>query len=460
MRKLHAVIVDIIEDIKVNEKASEESINITLDNLDAYKDNFNQLVSLEFEIGLKTNSGLVGRLNETNVIMDSYFLQAYIHAQKRENKMLKTLYLYFILTFVLFLVAGIRLSYFISKKITEPLRILSGSLNQFVASNFSRKSDVNFVDRNDEVGTLAMNLHILEDEIYDQINFFNQKVDEKTKEVKNQNDQIRQQNNQIEIKNEALRLQNEQIEAQKVLVEEHNQGLIDSIRYAKRIQATILPDRMVVDQLLKKHFIFYEPKDIVSGDFYWIEQALSKEPSTLIGSVDCTGHGVPGAFMSVLGYTTLNDALKEYPEGNPGDLLNYLHSKVCRIFTKNGSEGGMLYDGMDLALLRLYPDHKKLEFAGAYNSLYLVRENQHNKINCTAEEKELKIIVDKNHTLYEIRGDRFSIGHKQNDISFTCHTIELFKGDRIYVTSDGYTDQFGGPKTRRFQKKALSRVIA
>ena len=460
IKKLHQVIVNIIDDIADNEQAEEVSVRNALTDLDIYRDLFNQLVSLELEIGLKTNSGLIRKLNETNEVLDAYFFQARVKANKREKQMLARLYIYFVVTFVIFLLAAFRFSYLLSKKITEPLTALSGSLSHFVSSNFTEKSQIRFTNRHDEVGVLARNVKVLEDEIFDQINFFNQKVQQKTTEVQQQNEQIRQQNYQIEMKNEELQTQNEQIEAQKALVENHNRRLLDSIHYAKRIQTAILPDRSFTKKLLSDHFILYRPKDIVSGDFYWIEQTPGgKQPHTLLGAVDCTGHGVPGAFMSVLGYTTLNDALKEHPEGSPGDLLNYLHHRVYDIFNKNGGSEDKLHDGMDLSLLRFDADFRTLDFAGAYNSLYVVRRSEKGRMKSTAGEKEMNIIVNNDHTLYEIRGDRFPIGHQQSKLRFSCYTLELKKGDRIYITTDGYTDQFGGPNSRRFQKKRFRELL-
>lgn len=452
IKKLHREFENISNDIANNNSASKEDLLIVLDNLDRYKDHFNRLVPLELEIGLKTNSGLIGSLNETNEVLDSYFFQALLHARKKEKSLLNELQLYFLMVFLLFCFSGIRWSFLISKRITAPLRVLSASLSRFVDSRFTEKSEIKFTNRKDEIGALARNVSVVEEEILDQINFFNQKVEEKTREIKAQH-------TQIELKNKELNARNAEIGAQKLVVEDRNQQLLDSIRYAKRIQTTILPDQGQLHRILPEHFIFYQPKDIVSGDFYWVEQGNDKEhESYYVASVDCTGHGVPGAFMSVLGYTTLNEGLREHPTGNPATLLTHLHNKVSYIFNKNGNEE-KLRDGMDLSLIRVFPKKRHLEFAGAFNSLFIVRHNDKGRLNCTAGANDMKMIVNETHTLYEIRGDRYAIGNQQNESHFSCHQVALKKGDRIYMTTDGYTDQFGGPSAKRFQKKRFRELI-
>lgn len=216
-----------------------------------------------------------------------------------------------------------------------------------------------------------------------------------------------------------------------------NKNITDSITYAKRIQWAIMPSRTKFSRLLPESFILYMPKDIVSGDFYWITEI---EDKIFIASVDCTGHGVPGAFMSIIGFDLLRNITKEKQIHKPSEVLDELHTRLIELLTKNVIEGEVK-DGMDLALCVFHKDKGILEYAGALNPLYIIRNNK----------------------IMTIRGDRFCVGlgNEHFDEDFKNHVIKLQKGDRIYIFSDGYADQFGGPngkkmKYRRFRHLLLS----
>ncbi len=213
------------------------------------------------------------------------------------------------------------------------------------------------------------------------------------------------------------------------------QEITDSIRYAKRLQEALLPADKVVKKLLPSSFILYKPKDIVSGDFYWLEQLDHK---LFVAAVDCTGHGVPGAFMSILGYGQLSRAVNELGLSTPALILNELNKGVSKLLRQNKEERSMK-DGMDIALLSLDLENKKLEFAGAFNPLYLIRNN------------ELRIIL----------GDKFPVGGFIDEElrTFTGHEIDLLPGDAIYICTDGYADQFGGPKGKKFKYKQLQELL-
>ena len=437
--KLHAVVNDIIQDIAQKKGQNKNKVKFIINELDAYKDRFNDLVRSEFKIGIKTNSGLIAKLNETHEVLEAYFYQAMLSAGNKEKELLNKFYYYLAGLFIFFLILGINLSFALSRKITKPISQLSNSLSQFVTSNFTEKTHLDFTNRKDEIGELGRNLDILEEEIIDQIYFFNQKVEQKTAEVVEQNNQIKKQNEQIEEKNVELQSQKDKIELQKKLVEEHNRRLLDSIRYAKKIQKTILPNEQILKGPFDNHFVYYQPKDIVSGDFYWFEPIQNKKKiEYLIACVDCTGHGVPGAFMSVLGNTILNEAVKEVPTGEPSEILEFLHEKVYSIFNKNGNNEDKLYDGMDLALFKFNPKSRKLKFSGAYNSLFVVRDSKVGKLRCNVEDRNINTIIGVESVLYEIKGDRHAIGHYQETLDFNSYEVSLKKGDRIYLATDGF----------------------
>jgi len=213
------------------------------------------------------------------------------------------------------------------------------------------------------------------------------------------------------------------IEEQKDLVEEKQKEILDSINYAKRIQNAILPSQRVVTNLLPEHFILYLPKDIVAGDFYWMEsvsdKSIPKNNAVLFAAADCTGHGVPGAMVSVVCNNSLNRSVREYGLTDPGKILDKTREIVVQEFEKSDED---VKDGMDISLCSLSLDTKTLSWAGANNPLWIVRKSE----------------------LIEFKPDKQPIGKIENPKSFTTQTIQLQKGDSIYIFTDGLQDQFGG----------------
>jgi serine phosphatase RsbU (regulator of sigma subunit)/HAMP domain-containing protein len=228
----------------------------------------------------------------------------------------------------------------------------------------------------------------------------------------------------IERTEEVVR-QKERIEIQNGKLEILYKHVTDSIRYAKRLQDAILPPGNFVKELMPDSFILFKPKDIVSGDFYWLNQ---KDNRMLVAAVDCTGHGVPGAFMSLVGNNMLNQVVKDNTLVDAGDVLNKLNTLAAATISKK-SEDGAIRDGMDLSLCIV--DYKKMEmdFAGANNPLYYFR----------------------NEEFCEVKADKFPIGYYTEEAkSFTNKHMKVQKGDVYYIFSDGYADQFGGPRSKKF----------
>jgi serine phosphatase RsbU (regulator of sigma subunit) len=219
------------------------------------------------------------------------------------------------------------------------------------------------------------------------------------------------------------------------VIEEQNKDITDSIRYAKRIQDALLIPEEVFSTYFSEAFIFFRPRDIVSGDFYWLEK---KNGSVLFAAVDCTGHGVPGAFMSIVGYNLLNQIVNEQNISDPPQILNRLCRAVNEILHQR-DEGSSVKDGMDIALCSLNISGNTLRFAGAYNPLYRFRNN----------------------ALQEVKADRIPIGFYLDgaDQVFTGQSIQVEKGDMIYIFTDGYRDQFGGDKDAKFKTKRFRELL-
>jgi serine phosphatase RsbU (regulator of sigma subunit) len=181
-----------------------------------------------------------------------------------------------------------------------------------------------------------------------------------------------------------------------------------------------MPSRAKFKQLLPESCILYMPKDIVSGDFYWITEIQDK---IFIAAVDCTGHGVPGAFMSIIGYDLLRNITKERKIFKPSEILDYLNKALIELLTKNEMEDDTVKDGMDMSICVFHKTKGILEYAGAFNPLYIIRDGK----------------------IMTIKGDRFSVGlgNEHEDVPFKNHIIKVQKGDTFYLFTDGYADQFG-----------------
>ena len=225
------------------------------------------------------------------------------------------------------------------------------------------------------------------------------------------------------------------IEKQKEEIEEQKKSIMDSIHYARRIQNAILPSFNMINQHLRNYFILYLPKDIVSGDFYWV---CETDGLLMVAAVDCTGHGVPGAFMSIVGFNQLNQVVSVNKARSASAIMNELNKGVITTLNENNTSGS-IKDGMDMALCVLNLEARKAEFAGANNPLYLIREGN----------------------LIKYKGDRFPIGAFEGSEPqlFRNHEIDLLSGDSLYLFSDGYADQFGGPENKKFMYKRFEDLL-
>lgn len=237
----------------------------------------------------------------------------------------------------------------------------------------------------------------------------------------------------IERTHEVVR-QKEEIELQSDKLEELYKDITASIRYAKRLQDSILPQQEYIKSLFPKSFVLFKPKDIVSGDFYWFQDTETK---TLFSTVDCTGHGVPGAFMSLIGANALTRIVRESGVEKPSVILDELNRLSSEALNKS-SEGNEVRDGMDASICSFDKSTNKLEYAGANSPLYLIRDNE----------------------IQQIKADKFAIASfTPNSKNYTNHEIEIEAGDVVYLFSDGYADQFGGEYGKKFMYKRFRELL-
>jgi tetratricopeptide (TPR) repeat protein len=232
--------------------------------------------------------------------------------------------------------------------------------------------------------------------------------------------------------NEEIASQRDEIESQKHVIEAHQKEMIDSITYAKRIQDAILPPLNLINEKFPNSFVLYKPKDIVAGDFYWMEEIGD---TIVIAAADCTGHGVPGAMVSVVCSNALNRAVKEFNLSETGKILDKVRELVIETFVKSNQD---VKDGMDISILSINKVSKEIKWSGANNPLWYFDENN----------------------LNEITADKQPIGKSVYQKPFTTHNIEYKTGTTFYLFTDGYADQFGGPKGKKFMYKQFKDTIS
>lgn len=338
------------------------------------------------------------------------------------------------------IIGGILIAIYTTRSITTPIQLLKRMLLS-MGLGILPKTRINY--RTDEIGEMGTALNSLVESMESTTEFAKQtgkgnfeayykplsKDDSlghallKMRDSLSENEKVLEQ--KVIARTEEVVKQKEEIELKTKELEILFKQVTDSIHYAKRIQEAILPPNSLVKTILPKSFVLYKPKDIVSGDFYWIDK---KGDWSYFAAVDCTGHGVPGAFMSIVGYNLLKDILKTTERVEPSVIMDMMNDGVANTLHASTSNN-QTKDGMDMSLCAINYKTMELQFAGAFNPLYIIRGDE----------------------LLQYKADKFPVGMFVGDKQkFTNNTIQLQKDDKIYIFSDGYADQFGGPRGKKF----------
>jgi serine phosphatase RsbU (regulator of sigma subunit) len=226
-----------------------------------------------------------------------------------------------------------------------------------------------------------------------------------------------------------------QIDQIQHVFEKQRKELNESLKYASYIQKALLPSEVAIERNFPDHFLIYLPCDIVSGDFYWM---YTKKDKLFFAIADCTGHGVPGAFLSILGLSFLNQVVDRNVNASPATILNILREYIMKALHQTG-ESSEQKDGIDMSLIIIETSTGKMHFSGAFHSAYIIREASQ---------------------LVEISGDKMPIGvAAEEEVSFNDHIFELKKGDMVYLFTDGYIDQFGGIKGKKFKYQPFRKLL-
>ena len=224
------------------------------------------------------------------------------------------------------------------------------------------------------------------------------------------------------------------IESQKAELESKNKSITDSLNYAQRIQEALLPSEDYFRKYFKESFILYKPKDIVSGDFFWIGE---KEEKIFIAAADCTGHGVPGALLSMIGHELLNKIINVDKIVQPSEVLEIMSKGLEKIFSREKNVGAIIRDGMDIGLCVVDRRRRKIQYSGAFLPLYIIRDNR----------------------LIDLKGDKFPLGMTLEGASYTNKEMDLMKNDMLYLFTDGYVDQFGGSENKKFMYRRFRYLL-
>jgi serine phosphatase RsbU (regulator of sigma subunit) len=416
----------------------QEEIMTPLNSWESYNDpNVKFLVTSPFEDSQEKIKMLYIQLNDL-------IIQKGLNAEQTTQEMFNSFN--FLDRFVKLLgiglfIGGILIAFFTTTSITKPIQLLKKML---LSMGFGILPKERIAFRTDEIGEMGVALNSLVESMESTTEFAKEtgkgnfeayfkplsKDDSlghallKMRDELSENERVLEQ--KVIARTEEVVKQKEEIEEKTKELEILFKQVTDSIHYAKRIQEAILPPKHLVNEVLQNSFVLYKPKDIVSGDFYWIDK---KSNWSYFAAVDCTGHGVPGAFMSIVGSNLLKDIIKNTDTIEPSVIMDKMNEGVANTLHTNVDSGKQTKDGMDMTLCALNYDTLELQFSGAFNPLYIIR----------------------NQELIQYKANKFPvgmfIGEKQN---FTNHSIQLQKGDNIYIFSDGYADQFGGPKGKKF----------
>jgi serine phosphatase RsbU (regulator of sigma subunit)/ligand-binding sensor domain-containing protein len=251
----------------------------------------------------------------------------------------------------------------------------------------------------------------------------------------------------IKIRTKEVEEQKDELEKTHHKLAEQHKEVADSIKYAQRLQQAILPSIKEINREIENGFVLFQPKDVVSGDFYWMEKSGD---NLYFASADCTGHGVPGAMVSVVCSNALDRALKEYNLTDTGEILDKVTDLVIKRFEKSGEE---VKDGMDIALCCINWKTNKLQYSGANNPLWVIRKRTGEEIFSNLD------LYNDTHYFIEYRATKQPVGKYADRKPFEANSIDLLKGDSLYLFTDGFADQFGGPNDKKYKYKPFKRLL-
>lgn len=440
---------ELVNYISTNEKYDPLEKNELYNLVYFYNKYFKSIARIENKIGIKGSKGLINISNtifeNTNQNIKKIELKIGIINAKR-NEQFKNLSVSILTLIIVILVL---ISFFLINSISKSVSTVTETFSYYISSGFN---ELNFKYKGShikEFNIIYTDFLKMAKEINSYTNHFKEKVYERTLEINKQKDEIEKQQKQIESQYENLLLTNAELIIQKKLLDDRTKDIVESLKYAKRIQKALIPKSTAYNKYFEDHFVFTKAKDFVSGDFNLIYPFKSygiKDDKTisynnvLFLAADCTGHGVPGAFISVLGINSINKFVKLLNITDPGDLLNHLDSDINHFLSIDKNQKDLILDGMDISVFSFNLDTYTLKYSIAKFSCLLVRNSE---------------IID-------LKSQNYSIGYNIASLSnklFESQSIQLQKNDCLYLMSDGYYDQFGGPTNKKYKRKSMYELL-
>ncbi|PIY08754.1 MAG: hypothetical protein COZ18_10670 [Flexibacter sp. CG_4_10_14_3_um_filter_32_15] len=444
IEQVNALLIELQNHIETFTEKEYRNITIRTENRTEWKELVNKyetlwrrLAGTERKIGYRSKLGLKGKLNQLSNQIEIAIedINREIHKDSENFRIQSRKRLIWVVTASIFL--NLILGLWMIRKLGTPIKRISETIHNVIESDFSVEWKPIPIQHKDEIGRLSKDVNLLVSRILErtaEVLQQNEKLQAQKAELEQQTEEILAQRDLVESQNQSIFAQNEYLEAQQEKIQLQNKNITASINYAKRIQKAMLPSQNLLEEILPKSFVYFNPRDIVSGDFYFFAE---KDDKIVIAAVDCTGHGVPGAFMSVIGNDLLTQIVVWRGITESNLILNELHNGVVQTLKQEETENR---DGMDISLCVLNTTTNEIQYSGAKNSLLYITPN--GKIN-------------------QIKGDRYHVGGvaKQLERDFTAHTLTPEKGTRFYLLTDGYLDQFGGKHSKKYSKRRFQLLI-
>lgn len=389
--------------------------------LSKYQRSFNQMVASTQNLN-NPEDGLISELNNNILSISTKTNKVQLFIDKQLITTNASINLFQRVTLLLILVLMILSIYIISKNIAKPINNLDEAIQKFVASDYQERSNLHLLKRGDEIGSLMRNFDKVEKDIVKRFRDFKEKSELRQTRLKEQN--------------EKIKIQKYLLREQRNTLERQNQDHKSSLYYAQKLQRALLPNKSKLQDLLGSHGLMYQPKDIVSGDFYWTEK---RKDLIYFAVGDCTGHGIPGAFLSVLCINYLHAALFDNNILLPNEILNFVSFKVTQALNQSEGSASNIKDGMDIALCCYNKSTGEFYYSGAQRPLLILRKGE----------------------LIELKPDKNPVGWSTNSNfdGFQLNSFKLEYQDRIFLFSDGYADQFGGEHNKKLKYKRLKEII-
>lgn len=440
----------------INRLPNEKQRRVLSETLKKYQTRFVELAKVEGKIGTNDRSGLKAKLMRLSEEIEFRIREINQRILREANEIKARLEQGIFTLIFVSLLLNILLGLLLYRALGRPVKQISTEVRRVVRSNFQKEYALNTSYNSSEFALIAKDIQRMVETVWrneDELLRRNAQLEQYAEEVATQRDTLEEQNRLIKHERAEIAQQKEEIEAQRDQLDEQNKLMFEqtetlieqgrkikaSINYASRIQHALLPSDWLFHDVFQDYFILYEPRDTVSGDFYWLDEVINADGKKMyiFAVADCTGHGVPGALMSAIGTHLLDKAVSLHRQVDPERILDTLHRNTIELLEQ---ETNSSRDGMDVGLCVIDPKTNTLKFSGAHTPLLIV-----------TKDKELKVY----------KGDRRSIGGvtKKNQAPFTPHTLQILPGDTCFLFSDGLQDQFGGPEGKKFMLRRLKETL-